>query len=87
MEAVYVLTKRQYSRDEICEVLRGLLGDSMFIYNEQFFTPVFERYLTHPSLAFNDCVLEARATLSEHTPLYTFDRKLAHQSPVAELVA
>ena len=87
MEAVYVLTKESYSRSDIVDSLRDLLSNSVFIYNATFFEPIFKRYATHPSLSFNDCVLEARAELADAAPLWTFDRKFAHQSPTARLLA
>lgn len=86
METVYVLTKENYSRTDIAESILDLLSNNVFTYNQKFFMPVFERYLSHPSLSFNDCVLEARAKEKGAVPLWTFDRKFAHQSKTARLL-
>lgn len=86
MESVYVLEKQEYSRKDIVESLQTLLNNQSFIYNESLFAPIFEKYLTHPSLSFNDCVLEARSEKKGAIPLWTFDQKFARQSDVARLL-
>lgn len=87
MEAVYVLTKEKYTRKDIVDSLRLLLDSDIFIYNKKFFTPVFERYLSHPFLSFNDCVIEAKVNEKYALPLWTFDHKFAQQSSTAKLLS
>lgn len=86
MEVVHVLTREHRARAEIAEALLTFLNNPMIIYDKEFFAPIFAQYATHPSLSFDDCVLAARAEAKGYTPLYTFDHKLAHQSPIAKLV-
>ena len=87
METVHVMTKQKYTREEITDGLLGLLRNSMFIYDRNFYSPVFEMYLKHPSLSFDDCILARRAEFKGCIPLWTFDRKLANQSAVARRLA
>lgn len=86
METVYVLEKEKYSRREIVDSLSCLFKNDVFIYNEKFFKLVFERYLSRPSLSFNDCVIEARVKEKNALPLWTFDRKFARQSSTTSLL-
>ncbi|MBR3322027.1 PIN domain-containing protein [Candidatus Saccharibacteria bacterium] len=86
MEVVYVLTKEKMRRAKILENLKTLLDNPMIIYDKMFFAGVFEKYATHPSLSFDDCILEARIAMKRKEPLWTFDKKFANQSEVAELV-
>ena len=87
METVFVLTKAHWPRINIVESLNSLLDNPQIQYNKTFFAPIFETYSSHPSLSFNDCIIAASAERKSHTPLWTFDRKLAHQSPTARLLA
>ena len=87
METVYVLTKDHTPRQKIVDDLRTFLSNSMIQYNASFFEPVFDNYLSHPSLSFDDCVIEARISAKGYTPLWTFDKKFAHQTTTARLLA
>lgn len=86
MEVVYVLTKEKMRRSKILDNLVTLLDNPMIIYDKAFFAGVFERYATHPSLSFDDCVLEAKVAMKRKKPLWTFDKKFANQSDVAKLL-
>ena len=86
MESVHVLTREHFSHTEISDILQTFLGNPFIIYNDLFLDPVFETYKTHPSLSFDDCVLAAHAETAGST-LWTFDKKLAHQSSSAKLLA
>ena len=86
MEAVHVQTREGKSRAAIINSLRVFLANSMIVYNKKLFEPIFKDYLARPSLSFDDLVLAARAAETGRTPLYTFDKKFARQSKVAELV-
>lgn len=85
-EVIHVLTKESMTRTRIIENLRVLLYNPVFIWDKDFFEPIFDEYLTHPSLSFDDCVIAARVTMKHHTPLWTFDRKFANQSEAAKLL-
>ena len=80
MEMVYVLTREKMSRVEIINNITTLLDNPMIIYDKMFFAGVFEEYGSHPSLSFDDCILEARIAMKRKEPLWTFDRKFANQS-------
>ena len=86
MEVVYVLTKDGMRRARIAELVQEMLRNPVFMYNKEFFGRVFKRYGSHPSLSFDDCCLVERTLDSGHTPLWTFDRKLANQVEVAERI-
>ena len=85
-EVVHVLTKESMSRARIVENLRVLLYNPVFIWDKDFFKPIFDEYLMHPSLSFDDCIIAARVAMKGYTPLWTFDRKLANQSEAAKLL-
>ena len=85
-EIVYVMGKDGYEREEITEKIKILLNNPMFIYDRRFFEPVFEDYVTHPSLSFEDLVIAKRAEEKGRQPLWTFDKKLARQAKVAKLL-
>lgn len=86
-EVVYVMTKYYYSRKDIAEYFLLLLNNPMFVYDRKFFESVFEDYVKHPSLSFEDLVITKRAEERGCIPLWTFDRKLANQSEAAKLLA
>ena len=87
MECVYVLTKEGCARSEIAELLQCFLSNPMIYYARAFFAQIFKDYVSHPSLSFDDLVLAARVEEKGCVPLWTFDKKLAHQSKIAKLVA
>ena len=85
-EIVYVMGKDGYGREEVAEKIKILLNNPMFIYDRRFFEPIFEDYVTHPSLSFEDLVIAERAEEKGCQPLWTFDKKLARQAKVAKLL-
>lgn len=85
-EAVYVLEGERLSREKIVAELKTVLSIPRLDYYEELFSKVFEMYVQHPKLSFNDCYLAELMADKERTPFYTFDEKLAKQSPYAELV-
>ena len=88
IEAVYVLGgSGGLSWQDIENALRALLQNSRLHMNNQVFSRILDRYATHPAVSFTDLYLEAYAYFSNHTPLYTFDKKLARQLPHAEVVS
>ena len=66
--------------------IRDFLSNPSIHYYKDFFDPIFQDYISHPSLSFDDLVLAARVEENGYTPLYTFDQKFARQSKVAKLV-
>ena len=75
-----------YQKDGQTWAVGAVETTSGILYNKKLFEPIFKDYLARPSLSFDDLVLAARATETGCTPLYTFDKKFARQSKVAELV-
>lgn len=87
MECIYVMTKSGYDRKAIASDIQDFLLNPMIHYNKAFFSPIFKDYVSHPSLSFDDLVLAARVEEKGRVPLWTFDKKFAHQSKIAKLVA
>ena len=85
-EVVYVMGKNKYKRDSIVERLTTLLHNAMFIYDKKFFDPLFDEYVNHPSLSFEDLIIAKRAEERGCVPVWTFDRKFAKQAKVAKLL-
>lgn len=86
-EVVYVMKKNGYERGETVDKIKTLLANPMFVYDRKFFDPIFKEYVKRPSLSFEDLAIAKRAEERECVPLWTFDRKLANQSEVAELLS
>ena len=84
-ETVFVLEKCYHlDRSIIAEILSIFLSNPSISYNMPLFSNVFPFYTEHPQLSFNDCCLATYAALNQAEPLWTFDRKLATQSPTAK---
>ena len=84
-ETVFVLEKCYHlDRSIITEILSIFLSNPSISYNIPLFSNVFPFYTEHPQLSFNDCCLATYAALNQAEPLWTFDRKLATQSPTAK---
>ena len=86
MEVVHVMTKEGRYRNEIVDAILSLLRNAMFVWDRDFFEPVFLKYLQHPSLSFDDIVLAKRAEDAGYSCLWTFDKKFAKQMEVARLL-
>ena len=86
MEVAFVLEKIiGYTREEISESLTRVLGAYNNIeYDEKTLRNALEFYVNHPSLSFDDCYLAEEAAQKNCEPLWTFDHKLATQSPTAK---
>lgn len=84
-EAVYVLQKDK-TRREVVGMLQFILSLPRIRANFNLFERVFPMYLEYPKLSFNDCCLAVYAELNGAEPLWTLDRKLAHQVPNAKLL-
>ncbi|MDO5452030.1 MAG: PIN domain-containing protein [Candidatus Saccharibacteria bacterium] len=78
-ECEHVLGREGYGREGIKGAIETLLGNRMFVWNSEFFEKVFENYLKHPKLSFNDCYLAEKAKGLGREPLWTFDKRLVTQ--------
>ncbi|MBQ8985476.1 PIN domain-containing protein [Candidatus Saccharibacteria bacterium] len=86
METVYVMTKNNFDRRTIVEDTKDFLSNTMIHYDKKMFDEVFEKFISHPSLSLEDCVLDYQAKKENRLPLYTFDKKFANQAETATLV-
>lgn len=88
-EAVYNLEGNLYGewdRESIVNALGGFLKTPRVDYDKPLFDRVFELYLTHPKLSFNDCYLAAHVADRDRTPIWTFDKAFANQAVEAKLL-
>ena len=87
IEIIFVLGRHyRLTRVEQREAILGLLSQSMIVATEAQFVAAFDLYLERPKLSFEDCYLVTAAELEGNGPLFTFDARLASQTP-ASLVA
>ncbi len=87
IEVVFVLERHYgFTREAIAEAIDGLAALLKINCNRRLFEKALPLFLASPGLSFEDCCLAVYAELSEAKPLWTFDRKLAHQALNAELV-
>ena len=86
VEVVFVL-QRAYglTRNQVGEAVSGLLQLKELNCNRALFEHALPAYLKHSALSFEDCCLASYAELDNATPLWTFDKKLAHQTSAAQL--
>jgi len=86
VEAAFVLGRHyKYSRAEQAALLVALAALPSIHCNLALLSRAFDLYVDHPKLSFEDCYLLTAAEQADATPFYTFDSKLASQTP-AELV-
>ncbi len=87
LEFVMVLEKiKQLPRKNIAILFEMLETRHTLSFNRKLFKSTMALYLKHPKLSFYDCYLSADAEIKSATPLWTLDKKLAHQSSSAKLV-
>lgn len=87
-EAVFALGRYyDMTRPQIATAMHGLMHIKTISCNRPLITAALDDFVAHPSLSFEDCLLAAEARLSEAAPLYTFDKKMAHQLKGVQLVA
>ena len=75
------------SRGQVAEIVRALLADPHLDADRGFLAGVVAVFEHRPSLSYTDCYLAEEARSSGNVPLLTFDRKLAAQHDIAQLVA
>ncbi len=87
-ETVFVLA-REYgiSRQEISDIITAFMNIATINCNRVLIDEALKLFVMHPALSFEDCTLTTYANLNDATPLYTFDKKLAHQLTYARLIA
>lgn len=86
MEVVFVLSSSTYNftREQISRDIQNLMRIPNLICNKGIIEAALDIYVSHPKLSFVDCYLAITAETSQETPLWTLDRKLAAQCPVAK---
>jgi predicted nucleic-acid-binding protein len=87
IELVFVLGRHyDFSRTAIVEAVEGLMELAAISCNRPLLEAALPIFLKCPGLSFEDCCLSTYAQLQNALPLWTFDRKLAKQSPSAKLL-
>lgn len=87
MEVVFVLSKiYKYSREAVAAGINFIAGFENIYCNKGLIEDALNLYVKHPKLSFVDCYLAAITTISNEKPLWTLDRRLAAQFPVAKLL-
>jgi predicted nucleic-acid-binding protein len=87
IEVVFVLERHyDFDRPAIAGAIEELMSLAEINCNRTLFKKALPLFVKHPGLSFEDCCLTTYAELNGAKPLWTFDRKLAHQAPNAKLV-
>lgn len=89
MEVVFVLISDFYrfSRQDVADSLKTIIAIDNIYLNKSIISGALDMFVAHPKLSFVDCYLAVMTDASDETPLWTLDKKLATQSPIAQLVA
>lgn len=90
LECVYVMEiALEMPREEVTDSLNFFLTrySDTLEYDRSLTANIIPYYLAHPKLSWVDCALAAEAEYRHREPLFTFDRKLASQSPQAKLLS
>ena len=84
MEVAYVLSKvYKYSREQVVAGISLISKFENIYFNKGLIEDTLNLYVNHPKLSFVDCYLAAVTNITDEAPLWTLDRKLATQCPVA----
>lgn len=85
-EIVHVMNRSLgYERADLTREIATVLSAFYNLnYDLHIITEVFNDYVAHPALSFEDCYLAYYATKVKATPLWTFDQKLAKETTVAK---
>ena len=87
MEVVFVLSKiYKYPREKVVAGINFISNFENICFNKGLIEDALNLYVKHPKLSFVDCYLTAVTTITQEKPLWTLDKKLAAQSPVAKLL-
>jgi len=88
IEVVFVLHKAYgLKRQEVKEAIEGVMSLRQINCNRTLFDNALLLYVTVPSLSFEDCAIATYAKLNSALPLYTFDKKLAKNTPGSKLLS
>ena len=88
IETVFVLEKlKKISRETIEKTVIAIIEKNTIQCNRELFLEVLPIYAAHPKLSFVDCYLAILANRTGATPLLTFDKKLANQLPMAQILS
>lgn len=87
LETAHVLERvMSLPRITVVHSIEMILGVASIDVDRVLWRTALDDYLAHPKLSVADTFLAAQARANHHTPLYTFDRKLANQLSEAELL-
>lgn len=88
-EIIYILTSDNYgfSRDIIANFVEMIFKRLDIVGDYALISEATHFYVAHPKLSWADCYLSVKTTHLNHTPLWTFDKKLAGQSKNAKLIS
>lgn len=85
MEVVFVLSGQVYNypREKISEKIKSVMQIPNLACNKSVIEGALDVYVSHPKLSFVDCYLAVVADTTRELPLWTFDKKLLAQCPIA----
>jgi predicted nucleic-acid-binding protein len=84
IEMVFVLEKiYSFSRADVVNSVQAIIRHPKINANRRLFERVLPDYLEKPKLSIVDCALVHYATLTDATPLFTFDKALASAYPAS----
>lgn len=85
MEVVYVLAGSVYNftREQIARDIKNVMQIPNLACNKSVIEGALDVYVSHPKLSFVDCYLAVVADTTRELPLWTFDKKLLTQCPIA----
>lgn len=88
IEVAFVLAREyKMERQHIARAIEAFMLMPQINCNRALFDAALDYYERSPALTLEDCCLAVYATLSDATPLYTFDKKLARQASSTKLLA
>ncbi|MCL2735789.1 MAG: PIN domain-containing protein [Propionibacteriaceae bacterium] len=86
-EFVHALTSHYaMTRPQAAAIVGWVMDIESVICPRDLIASSMRRYVAHPKLSLEDCLIADQARACDATPLWTFDVKLARQHPVATLV-
>ena len=85
MEVIFVLSGPHYNfaRDQIARDVNNIMLIPNLVCNKPIIEGALDLYVSQPKLSFVDCYLAVISETSGETPLWTFDRRLVAQCPIA----
>ena len=74
----------KYSREEVVAGINLISEFDNIYFNKGLIEDALNLYVDHPKLSFVDCYLAAITNITDEKPLWTFDKKLISQCPLAK---